>query len=150
VTSSFLQLSKKFHLQGCTIRGHDHFEVTLANGFSAVFRSPPSPYTELSTGSCRPYRFCAPSQTRRLNKTSTSIPVLPWPLRVDLKMLSVRRETQMLRDFLFLILFFMLLAIWAMAWIAFHVAGGLIHVLLIVAVISLILHLFRGRRLNRD
>jgi hypothetical protein len=65
-------------------------------------------------------------------------------------MLSVRRETQMLRDFLFLILFFMLLAIWAMAWIAFHVAGGLIHVLLIVAVISLILHLFRGRRLNRD
>jgi hypothetical protein len=52
----------------------------------------------------------------------------------------------MLRDFLFLILFFVLLGIWAMAWLAFHVAGGLIHLLLIVAVISLILHLFRGRR----
>jgi len=52
----------------------------------------------------------------------------------------------MLRDFLFLILFFVLLGTWAMAWLAFHIAGGLIHLLLVVAVISLILHLFRGRR----
>jgi hypothetical protein len=52
----------------------------------------------------------------------------------------------MIRDFLFLILFFVLFGIWAMAWLAFHVAGGLIHLLLIVAVISLILHLFRGSR----
>jgi hypothetical protein len=52
----------------------------------------------------------------------------------------------MIRDFLFLILFFMLLGIWAVAWFAFHVAGGLIHLLLIVAVISLIMHLFSGRR----
>jgi hypothetical protein len=51
----------------------------------------------------------------------------------------------MLRDFLFLILFFVLIGVWAMAWLAFHVAGGLIHLLLIVAVISLIVHLFRGR-----
>ena len=33
-----------------------------------------------------------------------------------------------------------------LSWVAFHVAGGLIHVLLIVAVISLVLHIFRGRR----
>ena len=52
----------------------------------------------------------------------------------------------MLRDFLFLILFFVLLGVWATAWLAFHVAGGLIHLLLIVAVISLIMHLFQGRR----
>ena len=52
----------------------------------------------------------------------------------------------MLRDFLFLILFFLLLGIWATSWLAFHVAGGLIHLLLIVAVIFLIMHLFRGRR----
>ena len=51
----------------------------------------------------------------------------------------------MLRDFLFLILFFMLLGVWAVAWLAFHVAGGLIHLLLIVAFISLVLHLLRGR-----
>lgn len=52
----------------------------------------------------------------------------------------------MLRDFIFLLLFFVLLAVWATAWLAFHVAGGLIHLLLIVAIISLFLHLMRGNR----
>jgi hypothetical protein len=52
----------------------------------------------------------------------------------------------MLRDFVFLILFFILLGVWGFGWLAFHAAGGLIHLLLIVAVISLILHLFRGTR----
>jgi hypothetical protein len=47
---------------------------------------------------------------------------------------------------MFLALFFVLLVIWVVAWLAFHVASGLIHLLLIVAVISLIVHLFRGRR----
>ena len=35
----------------------------------------------------------------------------------------------MLRDFLFLILFFILLGVWGFGWLAFHVAGGLIHLL---------------------
>jgi len=48
--------------------------------------------------------------------------------------------------FIFLILFFVLMVIWVVGWTAFHVAGGLIHLLLIVAVISLILHLVVGRR----
>jgi F0F1-type ATP synthase assembly protein I len=60
-------------------------------------------------------------------------------------MLAFGQETPMLRDFLYLILFFVLLVTWAMAWLVFHVAGGLIHLLLIIAVFSLILHLFRGR-----
>jgi hypothetical protein len=51
----------------------------------------------------------------------------------------------MIRDFIFLVLFFVLIGVWLLAWIAFHVAGGLIHLLLIVAVICLVLHLFRGR-----
>lgn len=49
----------------------------------------------------------------------------------------------MIRDFVFLILFFVLLGVWLMGWLAFHVAGGLIHLLLIIAVISLVVHLFR-------
>jgi uncharacterized protein DUF5670 len=52
----------------------------------------------------------------------------------------------MLRDFVFLVLFFVLMAVWVTGWLAFHIAGGLIHLLLIVAVISLIVHLFRGAR----
>jgi hypothetical protein len=46
---------------------------------------------------------------------------------------------------MFLLLFVILLAIWLSGWLAFHVAGGLIHLLLIFAVISLIMHFFRGR-----
>ncbi len=48
-------------------------------------------------------------------------------------------------DFIFLILFFFLAAIWLTAWAAFHIAGGAIHLLLVLAVIFLVLHLFRGR-----
>jgi hypothetical protein len=46
-------------------------------------------------------------------------------------------------DFLFLILFFVLLGTWVILWAAFHIAGGLIHILLVIAVIALILHLVR-------
>jgi hypothetical protein len=37
----------------------------------------------------------------------------------------------------------MLLAVWLVSWTAFHVAGGMIHLLLVVAVISLIVHFVR-------
>jgi len=47
---------------------------------------------------------------------------------------------------MFLMLFIVLLVIWLLGFTAFHVAGGLMHLLLIVAVISLIVHLFQGRR----
>jgi hypothetical protein len=46
---------------------------------------------------------------------------------------------------MFLILFVVLLVAWILGFLAFHVAGGLIHLLLIIAVISLILHFVRGR-----
>jgi hypothetical protein len=38
-----------------------------------------------------------------------------------------------------------LLVAWLLGWLAFHVAGGLIHLLLVVAVISLFVHFMRGR-----
>jgi hypothetical protein len=46
---------------------------------------------------------------------------------------------------MFLILFLVLLCLWGAGFLAFHVAGGLIHLLLIIAVISLIAHVFSGR-----
>ena len=46
---------------------------------------------------------------------------------------------------MFLTLFIVLLVLWLLGFFAFHVASGLIHILLIVAVISLLVHLFRGR-----
>jgi hypothetical protein len=44
---------------------------------------------------------------------------------------------------MFLALFFILLIFWILGFVAFHVAGGLIHLLIIVAIISLILHIVR-------
>ena len=46
---------------------------------------------------------------------------------------------------MFLALFVILLVMWLLGLFAFHVAGGLIHLLLIIAVISLVAHFFRGR-----
>lgn len=51
-----------------------------------------------------------------------------------------------LSDSLFLVLFFVLVIAWLFSWLLFHVAGGLIHILLVVAVVSLILHFVRGGR----
>jgi hypothetical protein len=44
---------------------------------------------------------------------------------------------------MFLTLFAILLVMWVLGFFAFHIAGGLIHLLLIFAVISLVVHLFR-------
>src|SRR5215470_2245858 len=46
--------------------------------------------------------------------------------------------------FVFLIAFCVLLALWPFGFVAFHVAGGLIHLLLVIAVISLIVHFTRA------
>jgi len=54
-------------------------------------------------------------------------------------------DMRLISDFLFLILFFCLLCLWLVMWAAFHIAGGAIHLLLIIAAISLLLHLFRRR-----
>ena len=54
-------------------------------------------------------------------------------------------HVRLIGDFLFLILFFMLIGVWLVMWIGLHLAGGLIHLVLIIAVISLVLHLVRGR-----
>ena len=47
---------------------------------------------------------------------------------------------------IFTILFVILLIAWIMGWGVFHVAGAMIHLLLVVALISLILHFVRGPR----
>jgi hypothetical protein len=44
-----------------------------------------------------------------------------------------------------MIIFVVLLLAWLGGFLVFHVAGGLIHLLLIIAVIALVVHLVRGR-----
>ncbi len=62
---------------------------------------------------------------------------------------SIRQEITELRlfaDFFFLVLFFILLILWLIFWAALHVAGGLIHLLIVFAVIALIIHFVRRAR----
>ena len=51
-----------------------------------------------------------------------------------------------MRSFIWLVLVVLLVFAWIGSFVMFHVAGFLIHLLLIFAVISLLIHLFRGRR----
>ena len=46
---------------------------------------------------------------------------------------------------MFMVLFAVLMVMWLLGFLAFHVAGGLIHILLLIAVISLVMHFVRGR-----
>ena len=46
---------------------------------------------------------------------------------------------------LFLFSAIILFVAWVLGWLVFHVAGGLIHILLVVAVITLIVHFVRGK-----
>jgi hypothetical protein len=39
-----------------------------------------------------------------------------------------------------------LLILWALGFFAFHVAGGLIHILIVLAIVSFVVHLLRGSR----
>lgn len=43
-------------------------------------------------------------------------------------------------------LFVVLVVLWLLGFFAFHVAGGLIHILLLIALIVLIYNLVAGRR----
>jgi hypothetical protein len=45
---------------------------------------------------------------------------------------------------IFMVLFILLLLAWIFSWAVFHVAGGLLHILLVLAIISLIVHFVRG------
>jgi hypothetical protein len=46
---------------------------------------------------------------------------------------------------MFLALFFILLAAWILGFIALHVTGSLIHILLIIALFSVAIHVLRGK-----
>jgi hypothetical protein len=50
----------------------------------------------------------------------------------------------------YIIAFIVLVIAWMCGWVVFHVTNGLIHILLVLAVVSLILHFVRGRHEEPD
>jgi hypothetical protein len=59
---------------------------------------------------------------------------------------SLEGEVMTMRFGPFLGLALLLLVLWAGGFLMFHVAGALIHLLLLLAVISLVVHLFTSAR----
>jgi hypothetical protein len=51
-----------------------------------------------------------------------------------------------MRDFVWLALGVLVFLAWGLSYIVFHVAGFLIHLLLVLALISVIFHAFIGKR----
>jgi len=51
-----------------------------------------------------------------------------------------------IRNFLFLFVCIFLLIVWFLSWVAFHVASGLIHIVLVLALLALVLQFVQGRR----
>lgn len=47
---------------------------------------------------------------------------------------------------MFAIIAAILIILWLGGFFAFHIAGGLIHLLLVLAVIAIVVHLVTGRR----
>ena len=39
-----------------------------------------------------------------------------------------------------------LVVLWLLGFFAFHIAGGLVHILLVIAVVMIVLHFVMGRR----
>ena len=69
----------------------------------------------------------------------------PQSVMFSAQNMSTESESGMniFRDFLFLVIFLVLLIVWVVSRVALHVAGGLVHLILIVAIISLIIHFVR-------
>jgi hypothetical protein len=63
---------------------------------------------------------------------------------------SIRRDRVVVEtlkgDSMFLMLAVLLAVFWAFGWFAFHAAGGVVHLLLIVALIAVVVHFVRGTR----
>ncbi|HEY6349215.1 MAG TPA: lmo0937 family membrane protein [Candidatus Angelobacter sp.] len=47
---------------------------------------------------------------------------------------------------MFLLIAVVLIILWLLGWLVFKIAGALIHLVIVVAVIMFILHLIRGTR----
>jgi hypothetical protein len=56
-----------------------------------------------------------------------------------------KRTEQRRRILMFIGIFGLLVVLWLLGFFAFHIAGGLIHILLVLAVISLVVHFVSGR-----
>ena len=68
-------------------------------------------------------------------------------VRAERRVTTSRVEDELFRlgGFVFALIGLVLLVMWLLGFVAFHVTTGVIHILLVLAVISIIMHFLRGR-----
>jgi hypothetical protein len=59
-------------------------------------------------------------------------------------LIVTRSEVKGVRDMLGIIAA-VLIVLWLLGFLAFHVSSGLIHIVLVIGIVMLLLHFFRGR-----
>jgi hypothetical protein len=59
-------------------------------------------------------------------------------------LIVLRSEVKGVREMLGIIAA-VLIVLWLLGFLAFHVSSGLIHVVLVIGIVMLLLHFFRGR-----
>ena len=80
------------------------------------------------------------------DKSQIKVRIRP-PQRFRSVVPAIRWSSFTQEDDMFMILFAVLLLAWLGGFLVFHVSGGLIHVLLFLAAISLVMHLFQRKTL---
>jgi hypothetical protein len=79
-------------------------------------------------------------------RRSLAVDAAPGASRAEPNSNGVSPEFLLKRAYhMFLGLAVVLLVLWLLGFLAFHVAGGLIHLLILFAVISFVVHFMRGR-----
>lgn len=58
---------------------------------------------------------------------------------------QVKDEIFRLGGYVLALIGLVLLVLWLLGFVAFHVTSGVIHILLVLAIISIIMHFLRGR-----
>ena len=91
------------------------------------------------------------AETTVLSACHNTLTLCPLPFRV-IPLSTPSRPLAMLETktlarggFMLAIIAAVLVVLWLLGFLAFHVSSGFIHLLLILAVISVIAHFFRGR-----
>jgi hypothetical protein len=62
-----------------------------------------------------------------------------------LRLVIVGNTTTIREEPVMLYFAILLVIVWAVSWLVFHVASGLIHLLLLFALISAVMHFMKGR-----
>src|SRR5579864_4350729 len=126
-------------------------QAAITSGTLARHQRGGQRYSELPSPPEAPRSGFHSAPERKYHRAATSNPHSPY---VDCPISAFRcpahhslvSDDQVVQGgFVLALLGLVLLVLWLLGFVAFHVSSGVIHILLVLAVISIIIHFLRGR-----